>query len=122
MTFVLIFIIATAALIVLFLVKIRAMQRDPERYIKRLQASTEWYRLHPETIDRNIKRTTDTVIKPTLHKTLVVGFALYKNAGIAITRFMRKNFYSLLHYSLKRGDHSKPQRTQQQPRDTESAE
>lgn len=105
MTFVLIFIIATAALIVLFLIKIRAMQRDPERYLQRLQNSTEWYRLHPEIVDRNIKKTTDTVIKPTLHKALVVGFALYKNAGIGITKFMRKNFYSLLHYSLRRGDH-----------------
>ena len=107
MTFVLIFIAATAALIVLFLVKIRAMQKNPDAYLRKLENSTEWYHLHPEILDRNMKRTADTVIKPALHKALVIGFALYKNAGIGITRFMRKNFYSLLQYSLKRGDHKK---------------
>lgn len=108
MTFVLIFIGSTAALIVLFLIKIRAMQRKPEEYLRKLERSTEWYNLHPEVLDRNMKRTVDTVIKPTLHKALVVGFALYKNTSIAITKFMRKNFYNLLHYSLKRGDTEKP--------------
>lgn len=111
MTFVLIFIIATAALIVLFLVKIRAMQKHPEAYLRKLENSSEWYNLHPEVLDRNMKKTADTVIKPALHKTLVVSFALYKNASIGVTKFMRKNFYSLLHYSLKRGDHEKTRET-----------
>ena len=112
MTFVLIFIGATAALIVLFLVKIRAMQKHPDVYLRKLERSTQWYQLEPEALDRNLRRTADSVIKPALHTTLVTGFALYKNASIAITKFMRRTFYNLLHYSLKRGDEKKPRETE----------
>lgn len=105
MVFILIFIIATAALITLFLLKIRAMQKNPEHYMKQLtKKGPEWFSLHPETLDTTLRGMTDRVVKPTLHKSLVVGFALYKNASIAVTKFMRKKFYTLLHYSLKRGE------------------
>ncbi len=117
MTFVLLFIIATAVLIVLFLVKIRAMQKNPELYLKKLEQGSEWFRMHPEALDRKMKHTADTVVKPTLHKSLVVGFALYKNANVWITRFMRKNFYTLLHYSLKRGEHHEAKTTTKRLRD-----
>jgi len=105
MTFILIFLVATAALIVLFLVKIRAMKKNPELYVSRLEESKEWFTVHPETLHTQLRGMTDNVVKPTLHKSLVVGFALYKNANIALTKFMRRKFYALLHYSLKRGDH-----------------
>lgn len=105
MVFILIFIIATAALITFFLVKIRAMQKNPEMYLDRLEKNGEWFTIHPETLDKKLRGMTDNVVKPTLHKSLVVGFAVYRNANIALTKFMRKKFYSLLHYSLKRGEH-----------------
>lgn len=121
MTFVLIFLFATAALIVLFLVKIRAMQKQPDVYLAKLEKSTEWYNLHPEVLDGHLKKTADTVVKPTLHKILVVSFAVYKNTSIAITKFMRKNFYSLLHYSMKR-DHKHQERNGKSLRDAHEQE
>lgn len=104
MTFILLFIIATAALITLFLIKIRAMKKNPDLYIDRLEKSNDWFTLHPETLEKKMRGMTDNVIKPTLHKSLVVGFALYKNGNIALTKFMRKKFYAMLHYSLKRNE------------------
>lgn len=105
MVFILLFIIATAALIAMFLIKIRAMQKNPEHYMKQLSdKKPNWFSLHPDTLETRLRGMTDNVVKPTLHKSLVIGFAVYKNATIALTKFMRKKFYALLHYSLKRGE------------------